>query len=1264
MSQHPVTTNVGNPAPAIPNPGVNLSLPCPYVDCVTSSKDLTSLARHITSCRFRKEETRSNNAPLLPLKANKGFHRCDRCDLPLHPDIEASRATKGKHVTRCRGRLNDEGTTVLEEGTRLLARAVGTTNTLIPSPTTNNTTENPDDEDDGLGTTDDDQEVTGNSKKRARRDPLVAPAAAATASNRAAKTPNTTSPARRNTAARTAVSPTRSAPGSAVVNHANTLQNRARNRSLSRANRDPQGTDSALLSTWSQILQPVGVDFLPQEVRTLSALAPHFISLLKSFAVHKNVDDKRAMGKIAKLIFALPRLTFRKPKSYTPSRVAAANVPLSTTQLPRAPLSETEQLLSNINRACNLLKRGAVGKARSALFSTGSLSVVDQNVVDQLTGLYPNKYPIADGEPTLPTTGSLAETLDSAPVASGLTVFDVKGYVDSRKPGTAGGLDGWTYDDIKQLARSQADFYDHFTPFIDVIATVAFDPEDVELKSLIFNLRGIALDKGEGKVRPVGISSVFRTIAAGALCHRSKVTAVDLIGSYNVAYGVPGGLEAIIQALRIWNHFEGRQQCVVISLDVKNAFNSIKRSKVYAATKRIPGFERMAEWMHSTPMQVIYEDRLRGVSHSITMHEGTIQGAPESSIAYAMAQRPVFDNMRSVFPQVAFLSNHDDSYIVGPVTEAFNAFAALKTQMAEELGLELVPHKCKAYLPRHETVLDSNTSQHMKETHTAAIEEAQAAAQAHNIAFTTDGFTVGSSPIGSESYMRTVVEQAAQKALDTLSAVQGLKNLAPARMKHSLHNIFAMLRLCVPAQFAYWLRTTPPSITMNSAIKLDGELYKTCMAFLNVPPGPHADYTNGLNRFYIPTRNGGLGFTSSKDNATPAYLASICSTGRLIAFFSRNETQDEDNNGAAIAAAFKRALFDLPATFPHYVKYMHNKLTVVSAHLFAVNPIPGEQSNFARKHVEARLADEAEFNKQTNRFSSRELLTMRGVQGAYGYQWMAPTSFSLRDDDFYNITRFLLGFPMHMHTGNPGGANAHYECNCGATVTGKEAYMHGFVCNKLAGAMKHRHDAVRKAMQDTFIELQNYVKEVDPQSCRTFNMVHEPLLKEKRIWAAQHSETADTKGDLYVWPANAGMKPAHLLMDIVVTAPSDADKVLGDAAGRGVLAKYRKYVADWKLLPQDPAFLAVSLEPTGYMQKVTEIRLKNFMREALGVPLPGSPEAEEDGVPTSPPIYSYFLEKLRRSVSLALMRGTAYMLTYARMGLRKVNVGRMGNIVA
>ncbi len=73
------------------------------------------------------------------------------------------------------------------------------------------------------------------------------------------------------------------------------------------------------------------------------------------------------------------------------------------------------------------------------------------------------------------------------------------------------------------------------------------------------------------------------------------------------------------------------------------------------------------------------------------------------------------------------------------------------------------------------------------------------------------------------------------------------------------------------------------------------------------------------------------------------------------------------------------------------------------------------------------------------------------------------------------------------------------------------------------------------------------------------------------------------------------------------------------------------------------------------MNKMTEIRLKNFIREALGVPIPGSDEDDGD-TPTSPPIYRFFLEKLRHSVSLALMRGSARMLSQARLGLHKINV--------
>jgi hypothetical protein len=168
-------------------------------------------------------------------------------------------------------------------------------------------------------------------------------------------------------------------------------------------------------------------------------------------------------------------------------------------------------------------------------------------------------------------------------------------------------------------------------------------------------------------------------------------------------------------------------------------------------------------------------------------------------------------------------------------------------------------------------------------------------------------------------------------------------------------------------------------------------------------------------------------------------------------------------------------------------------------------------------------------------------------------------------------------------------------------------------------------------------------------------MEKEPLLHEKRIWASKNATCADTRGDIYVWPRTRGHFPRHLLIDVVVTAPADSDKRLGDAAARGSRDKFKKYSDDWAMIAKDPTLLAFAMEPTGFVAKPTDIKLKNLIREVLNVPIPRGNTTTNTDESSSPPIYRYFLNQLRASVSLALARGTARMLLYARGSFRVVH---------
>jgi hypothetical protein len=94
-------------------------------------------------------------------------------------------------------------------------------------------------------------------------------------------------------------------------------------------------------------------------------------------------------------------------------------------------------------------------------------------------------------------------------------------------------------------------------------------------------------------------------------------------------------------------------------------------------------FKPFMDWMFSSPLSVTYEDSTTGDKLKVVMHEGTVQGAPESTVAYSLTQGPIFDSIRTnkKFANVTLLSNHDDSYIVGPVEEVFQAFELLAERL-------------------------------------------------------------------------------------------------------------------------------------------------------------------------------------------------------------------------------------------------------------------------------------------------------------------------------------------------------------------------------------------------------------------------------------------------------------------------------------------------------------------------------------------------------------------------------------------------------
>ena len=85
--------------------------------------------------------------------------------------------------------------------------------------------------------------------------------------------------------------------------------------------------------------------------------------------------------------------------------------------------------------------------------------------------------------------------------------------------------------------------------------------------------------------------------------------------------GIPSGTEKIVHSLRQLR--ESRPNCVLVSLDVKNAFNTIHReSFLDGVSQDFPGLLKWASWAYGQPSKLYYKDAC------ITSTNGTKQGEP------------------------------------------------------------------------------------------------------------------------------------------------------------------------------------------------------------------------------------------------------------------------------------------------------------------------------------------------------------------------------------------------------------------------------------------------------------------------------------------------------------------------------------------------------------------------------------------------------------------------------------------------------------
>jgi len=203
---------------------------------------------------------------------------------------------------------------------------------------------------------------------------------------------------------------------------------------------------------------------------------------------------------------------------------------------------------------------------------------------------------------------------------------------------------------------------------------------------------------------------------------------------------------------------------VLVSLDAKNAFNSLDRQALFDSIEArasrdyfdgsisegasLPSCEPLrlfasylsSYYGDSADLRLFHKDQ----SASIQCTSGVCQGDVPSSVLFCHSIHPLLLHVAELFPSVRVLAYADNVVIVGPLEDAVAATSAMKKYMLTDLKLEIQPRESKVYIP--------SWHQHPDLSQLKKSLKRRLKTQLLHFEVVTGGITLGGLPIGTDGF--------------------------------------------------------------------------------------------------------------------------------------------------------------------------------------------------------------------------------------------------------------------------------------------------------------------------------------------------------------------------------------------------------------------------------------------------------------------------------------------------------------------------------
>jgi len=502
---------------------------------------------------------------------------------------------------------------------------------------------------------------------------------------------------------------------------------------------------------------------------------------------------------------------------------------------------KTEQFKKSVKRAIRQAQDGNVRKASAALETAASgLSGIQQpspDVVQRLRDMHP---PESQPVPPLP---------EGLPIGLPVTRAALRRAGVRIANGAAPDVFGWTGELVRTILQDKQ-CLEYLAKVVEYIrdGCIGDEGRDWLLSSWL-----IALDKGQGKVRPIAGSTALFKLAAAYLMEQGRDEAQSFFEKSGIQLGVfvQDGVASAARLTQLM--LEANPKHIVLKTDFKNAFNNVPRRLVLEqlfAQQALSRFFRMVHWTYSAPsMQFVRGDR--GVKAVILSREGVRQGCVFGSLGYAIATLDMFRQVRDAHPGVLVVAILDDLCLSGDPSQVISAFDKLQ-ELANVNCIPIQLEKCEVLVQEApgDDIQQRLLGYQFK--------------QADGV-LPLLGTVVGRDTVKKMNWVNKKVESW-QPIFDVLQGED-----FPSQVS------LLIARWTGTAKHNYLARSLPAEVTCKAFQQLD-ETTKSCVEKrLDLSFASFSDFM-----FRLPLSHGGAGFTRAVDSAGPAFVASVATTLRFV----------------------------------------------------------------------------------------------------------------------------------------------------------------------------------------------------------------------------------------------------------------------------------------------------------------------------------------------------------------------------------------------